>query len=97
VSIPSNIAEGYGRRTRGEYIQSLRIAYGSLCELQTQLLIAGDLRYLTRQDRSVLTDAAGDTERLLKALIAALERPRPSTGTLRPSNPRTHKGESALA
>jgi four helix bundle protein len=38
VSIPSDIAEGYGRRTPGEYIQSLYIAYGSICELETQIL-----------------------------------------------------------
>jgi four helix bundle protein len=40
VSIPSNIAEGHGRATRGEYIQFLGQACGSLCEVQTQLFIA---------------------------------------------------------
>jgi four helix bundle protein len=38
VSIPSNIAEGYGRKTTGEYIQALYVAYGSNCELETQIL-----------------------------------------------------------
>ena len=46
VSVPSNIAEGYGRKTTQEYIQALYIAYGSNCELETQILLAGDLRYL---------------------------------------------------
>ncbi len=40
VSIPSNIAEGYGRNHRPEFVQFLGIAYGSACELETQLIIA---------------------------------------------------------
>ena len=47
VSIPSNIAEGYGRKHKAEYNQFLSIAYGSLLELETQFLIAKDLRYVS--------------------------------------------------
>ena len=43
VSIPSNIAEGYGRKTTIDYIRMLYIAYGSVCELETRILLAGDL------------------------------------------------------
>ena len=46
VSIPSNIAEGYGRRTRADYIKFLHIAYGSCCELETQILLSGDLGFM---------------------------------------------------
>jgi four helix bundle protein len=46
VSVPSNIAEGAGRRTSGEFVQALGHAYGSLCELETQVTIAGNLSYL---------------------------------------------------
>jgi len=46
VSIPSNIAEGYGRKHKAEYNQFLSIAYGSLLELETQFLLANDLKYL---------------------------------------------------
>ena len=44
VSVPSNIAEGYGRRTQNEYIQFLHIALGSLRELDTQLIIAKEVK-----------------------------------------------------
>lgn len=47
VSIPSNIAEGYGRQHRPEYRQSLAIAYGSLCELETQYSLAIDLNFVS--------------------------------------------------
>ena len=46
VSVPSNIAEGSGRNTNKEFIQFLYIANGSLCELETQLLLAHKLNYL---------------------------------------------------
>jgi four helix bundle protein len=45
VSIPSNISEGYGRQFSKEYKQFLSIAYGSLCELETQYLLAVNLDY----------------------------------------------------
>jgi four helix bundle protein len=48
VSIPSNIAEGYGRKHNAEYRQFLSIAYGSLLELETQFLLAIDLKYIGR-------------------------------------------------
>lgn len=46
VSIPSNIAEGYGRNSTGDYIRFLQIASGSLYEFQTQLEICFRLGYL---------------------------------------------------
>ena len=50
VSIPSNIAEGYGRFYNKEYKQFLSIAYGFLCELETQYRISLDLHYVSRND-----------------------------------------------
>lgn len=48
VSIPSNISEGYGRQYNKEYRQFLSVAYGSLCELETQYLLSMDLGYIKR-------------------------------------------------
>jgi four helix bundle protein len=50
VSIPSNIAEGCGRRTSADTIQFLHISRGSLYELETQLFIALDQGYLKKED-----------------------------------------------
>ena len=50
VSIPSNIAEGQGRLSRGEFRQFLGQAKGSICEVETQLIIAQNLGYLTETE-----------------------------------------------
>jgi four helix bundle protein len=73
VSIPSNIAEGYGRKTTPEYIRSLYIAYGSNCELETQILLSGDLGYIEVGKLKKLQNEIGEVERMLKALIKSLE------------------------
>ena len=72
VSIPSNIAEGYGRKTTGEYIQALYVAYGSNCELEIQTLLSGDLGFVGKEDLSRLQKEIGDVERMLKGLIKSL-------------------------
>lgn len=69
VSVPSNIAEGYGRKTT----RSLYIAYGSNCELETQILLSGDLDYIDRKEITKILNNIGDVERMLKALIRSLE------------------------
>ena len=72
VSISSNIAEGYGRKTTAEYVQYLYIAYGSTCELETQLLLCRDLGYIVSKESEILQDHIGEIERMLKALINSL-------------------------
>lgn len=74
VSIPSNIAEGYGRKTTPDYARSLYVAYGSASELETQILLSGDLGYINSADLAQLKEDIGEVERMLKALIKALER-----------------------
>ncbi len=73
VSVPSNTAEGYGRKTTADYIRFLYIAYGSLCELETQIMLAGDLNYLDDGKLEGLKANISEVERMLKALISSLE------------------------
>ena len=72
VSIPSNVAEGQGRRSTNEFLHHLSIAYGSLREVETQILIAHRLQYLTGAKTERLMDVAGEVGRLLNGLMASL-------------------------
>lgn len=72
VSVPSNIAEGYGRLTRGEYLQFLGHARGSACEVETQLVIAASLGFGSAQNRAAAEKLCTDVSRLLGALIRSL-------------------------
>lgn len=54
VSVVSNIAEGYSRKGRGEYINFLSMAYASLSEFETQLLLSKDLGYITEDELNEL-------------------------------------------
>jgi len=72
VSIPSNIAEGYGRNSTSDYIRFLRIATGSLDELQTQLDISLNLRYLNKSDFDKLYESTREIERMLSSLTKKL-------------------------
>ncbi|MDR2968328.1 MAG: four helix bundle protein [Tannerellaceae bacterium] len=72
VSIPANIAEGYGRKNRAEYLHFLSIANGSLTELETHLLIATRINYLPHQRMELLQNQLNLVGRLLTALRKAL-------------------------
>ena len=76
VSIPSNIAEGYGRSTTLDYLHFLRIARGSAYELETQAALAEDLGLATVEQSMRLNTLLQEVIRLLQGLIAALERNR---------------------
>jgi len=72
VSIPSNIAEGYGRRSTGDYVRFLQIFVGSLYELQTQLEIAKKLEYLTEFEFNGLYENTREIERMLLSLVSKI-------------------------
>lgn len=73
VSIPSNIAEGYGRKTMTDYIRFLYIAYGSICELETQIMLSGDLNCIDNIIVKSMLNDINEVERMLKSLIKSLE------------------------
>lgn len=72
VSIPSNIAEGYGRNSLQDYIRFLQIAMGSLNEFQTQIEIALRLGYLDSSAIVAVSGLAHECEKMLNSLIAKL-------------------------
>jgi len=74
VSVPSNIAEGSGRRTTREFIAFLHIARGSLSELRTQLVLAERAGYLSPTDVSNADKLGDEVGRLLNAVIRGLRR-----------------------
>ena len=71
VSVPSNIAEGNGRRTTRDYVSFLYIARGSLAELRTQLTLARKLGNLP--ESAEITTVADEIGRILNGLIASLK------------------------
>lgn len=74
VSVPSNIAEGQGRRTTQAFINHLSIAYGSLMETETQIMIAEMRSYISAEDSSVVLGKAAEVGRLVNGLMDSLER-----------------------
>jgi four helix bundle protein len=73
VSVASNIAEGYGRSTTGEYLQFLGHARGSLSELRTQLIISNALGFGDPEAHKKVRKLSEDVSRLLNALIGKLQ------------------------
>ena len=76
ISIPCNIAEGYRRGHRKEYIQFLHIAQGSCGELETLLSLSWDLSYINEENFAKLYKIQEDVSRLLRALINSLSKPK---------------------
>jgi four helix bundle protein len=73
VSIPANIAEGHGRELTGSFVQHLRIAQGSLKELETELLIVQGAGLAASSDVDILLQATDELGRMLRALIRSLQ------------------------
>ena len=73
ISIPSNIAEGQGRRAEKEFSYFLKIAHGSLREVETQILIAKRLGYLTEDTAQNVAEHSARVGRLITGLINSLE------------------------
>lgn len=73
VSIPSNIAEGYGRHSTADYKRFLQIAVGSLFELQTQIEIALNLKYVSREIFNSVFEKTKELDRMLLSLIAKIK------------------------
>ena len=73
VSVPTNIAEGAGRRTKGDYIRFLFIASGSISEVETLLAISERLDYIGEEVFKTLTDKSERVTALIGGLVKYLE------------------------
>lgn len=73
ISIPSNIAEGYGRGADKEFIFFLKIAKGSASELETQLILCQDLHYLTEDETEEAMRLIDEVVRMLGTLILKIK------------------------
>ena len=71
ISIPSNIAEGWGRQLKKNYLQFLRVSRGSLFELETQIIIGKELKYINNSER--LDTLLLEISKMLITLIKKLE------------------------
>ncbi|WP_158817636.1 four helix bundle protein [Methylocapsa sp. S129] len=73
VSVPANIAEGYGRDSTGSYVQFLKVAQGSLKELETHLILSQRLKLGSFDIAEQLLGQADRIGRMLRALVRSLQ------------------------
>ena len=73
ISIPSNIAEGWGRELSKNYLQFLRISRGSLMETETLILIAKNLDYINEKDFYQINEKIEEVGKILQGLIKSIQ------------------------
>ena len=72
ISVPSNISEGHARRSTKAYLSFLSVAYGSLAELETQLILCNRLGYLRDESSEELLSLSAEIGRMINGLINSL-------------------------
>ncbi|OAN63447.1 four helix bundle protein [Balneola sp. EhC07] len=73
VSIPSNISEGFGRNSQGDFKRFVNISMGSLFELQTQIEVAKNLEFISKEIFENLYDRSREIERMMSSFIRTLK------------------------
>lgn len=81
ASVPANVAEGHGREHLREYLHYLSIASGSLTELETHIILASRLTYLSGAEVSALLEQTSEVGRMLTRLKQSLRRVKPAPRT----------------
>ena len=74
VAIPSNIAEGYGRKSSKEYSQFYSIAYGSVLELETQIIISKELVFTPLENFGKVDSLLEEVARMLNSMISQMRK-----------------------
>jgi four helix bundle protein len=72
VSVPSNVAEGQARQHTGEFRQFLYMALGSLAEVDTQIVIALEMEYISAQEANDIQNLIVELQKMIHALVARL-------------------------
>jgi four helix bundle protein len=72
ISIPTNIAEGWGRESKKSYVQFLKTSRGSLYELETQKTIINDLQFCKQEIFEIISNKITEIIKMLKALIKSI-------------------------
>jgi four helix bundle protein len=72
VSIPSNLAEGHGRTSTKEFLQFIAISFGSICELETQILLSHRLQYINTDDLETILTLLIETSKTIRGLQKAM-------------------------
>jgi four helix bundle protein len=73
VSVPTNIAEGWGRESSKNYLQFLRISRGSLMEVETLMLISKNLNYVNDKNFELISNKIEETGKILQGLIKSMQ------------------------
>jgi four helix bundle protein len=73
ISVAANIAEGWGRGSTNEYLQFLKIARGSLMELETHFMVGSKLDFLTQDELRTASQEIEESGKMLNGLIRALK------------------------
>jgi four helix bundle protein len=81
ISIPSNIAEGYGREGKNDYLKFLNIAMSSLFELQTQLEIGKNLNFIPENNFIAIYEDTRELERMLSSFIKTIKTSKQTTNS----------------
>ncbi|WP_199915413.1 MULTISPECIES: four helix bundle protein [Aquimarina] len=81
ISIPSNIAEGYGREGKNDYLKFLNIAMSSLFELQTQLEIGKNLNFISENNFIAIYEDTRELERMLSSFIKTIKTSKQTTNS----------------
>jgi four helix bundle protein len=73
IYVPSNLAEGHGRDSTKEFLHFIAIAFGSICELETQILLSNRLKYIANDDVEKTLAALTETSKTIRGLQKALK------------------------
>jgi four helix bundle protein len=74
VSVPSNMAEGFGRSSRLDFLRFLDMSVGSLNEVETQIIVCGELGFMERSGVECILELSAETQRITKGLIATISK-----------------------